>query len=81
MSARVAYLVALFSLSFSACTAVVDVDKSKLKSRPVACVKDTVASCPCVDGSTSIQVCNVYLRYDPCQCNIPGTGAAGTGGN
>lgn len=71
----------LLLLLLSGCTAVVDVDKSKLGVRPVACVRNTTASCPCTDGTTSMQVCNAYLRYDPCQCNVPVGGGAGQAGN
>ena len=62
------------------CSAVVDSDKSKLGALPIPCEPGATASCPCRDGSMSVQACNQLARYDACRCGTPRAGvpAAGT---
>jgi hypothetical protein len=65
---------ALLALS-SACSAVVDGDKSKLGPMPIPCNQGELAPCPCRDGSMSVQRCNALLKFDRCMC----AGVAGSG--
>ena len=74
---RVALGCAAALLAFSsACSAVIDGDKSKLGPMPVPCNEGELAPCPCRDGSMSVQRCNALLKFDRCMC----AGVAGSGG-
>ena len=60
----------------AACSAVVDGDKTKLGPMPIPCNEGEQVSCPCRDGTMSVQRCNALLKFDRCMC----AGVAGTGG-
>jgi hypothetical protein len=84
---RLALLLSMACL-LTACSAVIDGDKSQLGAVPIPCVREQVAKCPCPDGTQSTQLCNQYARYDRCACQGHGatpragqgaSAAAGTG--
>jgi hypothetical protein len=68
------------TLCLQACTSSIDVDKAKLKARPVGCVVGRIFECFCSDGSASQQRCNAFGRYDPCACPNDANASAGTSG-
>jgi hypothetical protein len=72
----------LSALAISACSAVVDTDKAKLGPVPVPCEPGQSVTCPCRDGSTSMQRCNAMARFDRCACGgVAGQGSGGTVGS
>jgi hypothetical protein len=77
---RSLWLLALTSLSWVACSAVIDTDKRKLGALPIACEPGQSAPCPCRDGTMSSQRCNELARYDRCACEMPESGDVPLGG-
>jgi hypothetical protein len=70
----------VLALLLQACSASIDVDKARLKTQPVGCLKGTKLVCPCSDGTTSHQTCNDLGRYEPCLCGQASESSAGAGG-